>query len=403
MRVRCLSFHAGYRCGNSGVCCSSGWAIPVEPESERRIGDGLRSGRLRLSDYDDTMDLGRVPGTHGGIAWSRPAANRIHGTRVVLRTDSAGGCIFLDTRKSRVCVVHQQLGEGALPSACRHFPRVVTLTPLGVSVTLSHYCPTAASLLFGRSADPRIVPNPLAFPSSWPFEGLDATAALPPFLRPGVLMSWPALERWEEHAVATFAEESLTPEAALAELAADAEAARAWAPAEGDFDAFFARLLAARADRRVRAGAVRGFEGAAAAAWDLAAAAVPDPALRPTSPEAARDPSAMALVDAGWATLAWPVRRWLASKAFASWTALQGRGLRTTVRALALALAVLRAEAARGCARRGEPLAAEGLREAIRRADLLLQQLVDPQALAERLSAVERGGGGVLASGSFRA
>jgi Fe-S-cluster containining protein len=394
LRVRCLSFHAAYRCGNSGVCCSSGWAIPVEPQSERRIGDGLRSGRLRLSDHDDTIDSGgRVPGPHAGehgaIAWSRPAPEPTHDTRVVLKTDAVGGCIFLDTRKSRVCVVHQQLGEGALPSACRHFPRVVTLTPLGVSVSLSHYCPTAASLLFGRSAVPRIVANPLAFPSSWPFEGLDATQALPPLLRPGVLMSWPALERWEEHAVATLADESLTAEAALAGLAADAEAARAWASAEGDFDAFFARLLAARAKSRVGAGAVCGSEGADAAAWDLAAAAVPEPALRPTSPGAARDPSARALVDAGWSTLAWPVRRWLASKAFASWTALQGQGLRTTVRGLALALAVLRAEAARGCARSAVPLDAESLREAIRRADLLLLQLVDPQALAERLSAVE--------------
>ena len=48
----------------------------------------------------------------------------------------------------RRCAVHRQLGRETLPSACRDFPRVVTLTPLGVSITLSHYCPTAAGMLF---------------------------------------------------------------------------------------------------------------------------------------------------------------------------------------------------------------------------------------------------------------
>ena len=399
MRVRCLSFHADYRCGNSGVCCSSRWAIPVEPDSERRIGDGLRLGRLRLSDADDTIvSGGSVPGPpaaeYGAIAWSRPAPDPAHGTHVVLRTDTGGRCIFLGRNEGRGCVVHRQLGEAALPSACRQFPRVVTLTPLGVSLTLSHYCPTAASLLFGPVAAPAIVEAPPAFPASWPFEGLDATGALPPLLRPGVLMSWPALERWEEHAVATLADESLAPEAAVARLGAAAEAARAWTPAQGEFDAFFARLLAQPAAPRAAPASSGGFDRDAASAWDLATAAVPDPGLRPPRPEAVDDPSTRAWVDAGWDELAGPVRRWLATKAFASWLSLQGQGLRTTVRGLSLALAVLRAEVARGCARRAVPLDAEGLKEAIRRADLLLVQLVDPQALADRTSACEREGRG---------
>ncbi len=84
-----------------------------------------------------------------------------------------------------------------------------------------------------------------------------------------------------------------------------------------------------------------------------------------------------------------PVRRWLAAKAFASWLVLQGEGLRTTVLGVRLALAVLRAEAARSAAEgegRGE---ATDLLEAIRRADLLLVHLVDPEALARRLSRFE--------------
>jgi hypothetical protein len=84
------------------------------------------------------------------------------------------------------------------------------------------------------------------------------------------------------------------------------------------------------------------------------------------------------------------VRRWLAAKAFASWLALQGEGLRTAVVGLRVALGVLRAEALRGCAEAGRPLDAHLLKEAIRRADLLLVHLADPEALARRLSRCER-------------
>jgi hypothetical protein len=90
-------------------------------------------------------------------------------------------------------------------------------------------------------------------------------------------------------------------------------------------------------------------------------------------------------------SLALPVRLWLASKAFASWLALQGEGLRTTVLGLRVALGVLRAEAARGVAEAGRALDADLLKEAIRRADLLLVHLADPQALARRLSRCESG------------
>ena len=57
--------------------------------------------------------------------------------------------------------------------------------------------------------------------------------------------------------------------------------------------------------------------------------------------------------------LARPIRRWLAAKAFASWIALQGEGLRTTVAFLRVALGVLRAEAARGSPRPARALDAD--------------------------------------------
>jgi hypothetical protein len=93
--------------------------------------------------------------------------------------------------------------------------------------------------------------------------------------------------------------------------------------------------------------------------------------------------------DGDWGDQAGPVRHWLAAKAFASWLALQGEGLRTTVLGVRLALAVLRAEAARDAAEGAGPGGSTGLLEAIRRADLLLVHLADPEALARRLSRVE--------------
>lgn len=439
VRVRALSVHAGYRCGNSGACCSSGWDIPVEPAVEEGLRAALRSGRLRLP----------VVGATGGVAGEpsafRPVAGLPHGARVVFARDAGQRCVFLvrgsegrpaagGSAPATRCAVHAQLGEEALTSACRQFPRVVTLTPLGASVTLSHYCPTAAGMLFrhpeggiatafhpegGSAAAPeapaipslRILDDPPGFPPGWPYEGLDARQALPPFLRPGVLMSWPALERWEEHAVASLADESFPPEAALDALAAAAERARAWTPDHGDLDAFFVEALSSRGARVVagdEGSAIpgpagpsgppgRGSLGMRAAlgmtAWDLGARSVPAGHPLPPRPwpsiERAGPDRVAALVDDGWPALHRPIRAWLAAKAFASWLVLQGDGLRTAVLGLRAALGVLRAEAARGGADAGRALDPGLLKEAIRRADLLLVHLADPEALARDLSRCE--------------
>jgi hypothetical protein len=334
---------------------------------------------------------------------------------VILRTNGAGECVFLDPRRARsgLCAVHRDLGEEALPSACRHFPRVVTLSPLGVSVTLSHYCPTAAGMLFPPvtprdsgppgpegSAGPllRIVEDPPAFPADWPWEGLDARDALPPLLRPGVLMDWPSLERWERFAVSVLAEEGRSPEAALDVLATAAESARRWTPSDGAFGPFFEAVLGVSP---LGPAPVLSFGGASVApgdeesagdemtsAWQLAADCVPHGALLPPSPASLRE------ADERWVAsvrpaLSSPIRRWLAARAFASWFALQGEGLRTTVASLRVALGVLRAEAARGSTEADRALDASLLLEAIRRSDLLLVHLADPEALARRLSRCE--------------
>ncbi len=151
------------------------------------------------------------PDRDGGRAPFRPVDGLPHGARVVFRADGAGRCVFLETDGGRLCGVHRQLGPDALASACRDFPRIVTLTPAGYSITLSHYCPTAAAHLFRDDASLSIEINPPAFPPDWPYEGLDARDSVGPLLRPGVMMGWEAHFRWESHVVETLARTDLGP------------------------------------------------------------------------------------------------------------------------------------------------------------------------------------------------
>jgi hypothetical protein len=311
-------------------------------------------------------------------------ADLAHGARVALATDAAGGCVFLEGGRRGRCAVHRRLGEDALPSACRQFPRVVTLTPLGVSVTLSHYCPTAAGMLFADDPALRVLVDPPGFPPSWPYAGLDAREALPPLLRPGVLMDWPSLELWEGFAVSVLGDERLSPEGALDVLASAVEQARRWTPDGGPFAEFFARTLDLSSPGAPSESGVLGVTEA----WPLVADCVPHRALLPPPPEGLGEADGH-WVAPHWPALARPIRRWLAAKAFASWPVLQGDGLRTAVLGLRVALAVLRAEAARGVVGAGRVLDGELLKEAVRRADLLLVHLADPEALARRLSRCE--------------
>jgi Fe-S-cluster containining protein len=397
-RVRALSIHAGYRCRHTGVCCSAGWDIPVDTP----LRNALRSGKLHVPEAAGTS----TPARGDAVGCFRPVSGLPHGARVVLATDSSGRCVFLDADKH--CAIHRQLGPEALPSACRDFPRVVTLTPRGVSITLSHYCPTAAALPFVTPKDPRragpegtslsILENPPGFPPSWPYEGLDARDALPPLLRPGVLMDWPSLERWEEFAVSVLGEETRTPETALDVLAGAAEEARRWTPPDGEFGEHFSKVLKRTSSEgeeedvpafveALRDG-TRDSRNAARWAFRELTACVPRRELLPPPPDGLDDTDRR-LVAPGWTSLARPVRHWLAAKAFASWLALQGQGLRTTVLGLRVALGVLRGEAARVCDEAGRPLDVDLLAQAVRRADLLLVHLADPEAIAGRLGRCE--------------
>jgi hypothetical protein len=90
-----------------------------------------------------------------------------------------------------------------------------------------------------------------------------------------------------------------------------------------------------------------------------------------------------------WRECSAPLNRYLAAKAFANWTAYQGRGVLSIVRGLDAALALVRVEASRQCRDAGRPLDADLLLEAFRGADFALNHLAVGEDLAAAWSRVE--------------
>jgi Fe-S-cluster containining protein len=183
-----LRFHLAYRCRDSGACCSSGWPIPVEATLYRTLDEAIAAGRLS------------VPGRAAFVEAALPADYAR-----LLAMDAHGACVFHDAASKR-CVIHQALGPTAKPRSCRAFPRIVVQDPRGVSISLSHYCPSAVDLLFGSSSleSPSSASDAVEIVDVLPeaddldaLEGLDARDALPPVLREGVLLDWESLTRWE--------------------------------------------------------------------------------------------------------------------------------------------------------------------------------------------------------------
>jgi hypothetical protein len=116
--------------------------------------------------------------------------------------------------------------------------------------------------------------------------------------------------------------------------------------------------------------------------------AVPDD-LKPPHDEAGLEEAWIHCVHALWDGYHAPINRYLAAKAFASWTAYQGRGIKTIVRGLEAALALVRVESARQCRNAARVLDADLLLEAIRQADFALNHLAVGEDLAKAWSTVE--------------
>jgi hypothetical protein len=269
------------------------------------------------------------------------------------------------------------MGEDALPSTCRHFPRLALTDCRGTFITLSHFCPTAASLLFREDRPLAIVASPASFPPS-EYEGLVVTGDdLPPLLSPAMLMDYPGYSSWERHMVARCAEIDRGPESIVATLERDARILRGWKPGGASLaeavDGLPLEFVAGSPESLHRSLAM----------FANVIASVPDD-LKPPPDEQDLERAHTEYVRPAWSGFHGALSRYLGARAFAAWTAYQGRGLATIVGGLDAALAVVRVEAARQCRDAGRGLEAPLLLEAIRRADWILNHL----AVRERLAAI---------------
>ncbi len=250
-------------------------------------------------------------------------------------------CVFYDRQAAAHCRIQTTLGHDALPLACRQFPRVTVRDPGGISLTLSHYCPTAASML-QRDGPVWVVDNAAAFPASGEYIGLDAHDALPPLLREDVLMDWDSWWTLEALSVDLLANSPGDASHALGTLAEIINRLDTWRPADGP-------LL-----HRVR----ETFAHTAHTPHRLAItpadciAAIPDD-LQSSVPAASG-----ATVDDR------VLRRFLAAHAFANWAIHLGPGLRAWYRSIEAAYCLIDAG------------------YDVRQADLILRHLADAEILA---------------------
>jgi Fe-S-cluster containining protein len=367
MRTLCLSLHAPYRCHHSGACCQS-WTVPAE----------LRVIQL--------IEARRIRPIGGQGRWFVNAEHPRDVATWNLVRDAGGSCVFFDRDAGRLCVIHREAGPEALPSACRHFPRKILRDRRGAFVSLSHFCPTAAGMLL--TPDPlKIVEAHPPLRLSEPVEGLEATDALPPLLRPGVLTDLEGYGAWEQAGITTFARGDLRYHEALDLVAAATEAVREWQPGSG--------ALAERVDTAFRQARMESGADAQAQARTIDTV---------RSVCAGRLPSDVARIDRlpgsfeeNWQELVAPsfhrfdvaMKNYLAARLFANWVAYQGRGLRSIVEWLRTCAAIVRHQTLRRAIESRSAPGPDDFVEAVRTTDFLLLHVVDSQALARKFAAIE--------------
>jgi hypothetical protein len=307
-----LSMHVPYACRHSGVCCSSGWAIPIEH---------TRTAAVALLRADGS--------------WLCPAPDAPPDVAGTIAVTGDGNCVF--HRDS--CEIQRAYGHQALPTACRHFPREVLIDGRGVSVTLSHYCPTALDLLVNHVGPVDIVAGPPAVPGG-DAEGLDAREVLPPLLADGVLMDLDGYSAWETHMVRVLtAEQAASPEEALETLGRDLAIVQRWRPGDGSLAEVISSLPSA----------------------DISSS---NPVARP---------GMSASQGFGSCIDDMVIRRYLAARAFASWMAYQAGGVAAVLQSLRFVLSGLRERRAR-----------LPLKQAIAQTDLHVLHLMPRDALVAK-------------------
>jgi len=371
MAVYSLSIHADYRCRHSGACCTADWDVPVELPLYKTLGEALTAGRVAATPRPD--ETGPVLITEDDLP---------EGAAAMVARTATGDCVFYH-RTSGLCVIHRDLGEVMLPATCRHFPRLAVRDARGTFISLTHFCPTAAASLFRDDVPLRIVESPPAFPET-DYEGLVVTADdWPPLLRPDCLADVQSYMMWERHMVSRCANEALSPESVVATLERDARIVRAITPA----GAAIAEAIEALPADEVDASRPATLDSSLAHYFEVLNA-VPDE-WKPEADTHDLADSYVTYVAEGWRAFDAPLRRYLAAKAFASWTAYQGRGFLTVVRGLEAALSMVRVEATRNSRDAKRPLDADLLRDAFRQADFALNHLAAGDELAEAWSKVE--------------
>ena len=368
--VRSLSIHADYRCRHSGACCTADWDVPVEAA---RLPVARRSVQIGASAHGSA-----VPRTGALRGRARPSGRRRR---------HAGAQPRRRVRVLRARVAAVRRAPGARPrGAARHLP------PLPAP---------------GRPRQPRHVRQPVAL--------------LPD--RGGVAVS--RRRRPDDRVVAAgvSAGRLRRPDghrrrAAAAAAAGRGDGSRRLRPMGGAHGAPVRRC----GDAGIGVGDARARRRACCAGgrrtdrrWPISSMRCQTrssrPRRRPRLPRAlpttrrrwrrcrticgpsptsttSRRPSRASAAPA-WGEWSTPLRRYLAAKAFASWTAYQGRGLSTIVRGLQVALALVRVEAARACRDARRPLDRELLLEAFREADFILNHLAVGEDLALEWSKAE--------------
>lgn len=318
MKFFWLNFHTPYACRDSGMCCSSGWPIPVEQSRVSAI-EQLISGKA--------IPLRVEP-------WLAPDQHSPEDVAGTLALRGNGHCVFFEAGQPG-CSIHE-----VKPAACVHFPYVSLIDQRGVSVTLSHYCPTAVELLFEHRGPIAIVEGAPPIAGSDDIEGLDARDSLPPASVDGTrLLSFDELSAWERDQIIN---------AKMADLQGD------------DVDLF-----------------------------NLARSAVPAPWSWAGVPDHLEG-MWWSMVAPAWSRFEDVLDRYAAAKLFASWSLYLGNGLEAASHTARIASAVLRIEAARQCQINQRPLDRTMLVEAIRQSDLLLVHYADPALLAATSSSTDR-------------
>ena len=352
--MQCLSFHAAYGCRHAGECCRAGWDVEVEPT----IVDAVRTGLILPIVSTPAPFEPLVEG--GGVA---PARTR------------TGDCAFHNNNR---CSLQECGSEAMLPSACRHFPRVFLRDARGLLVTLSHFCPTAASLLFEPGPD-TIVDAPASLLIAEPIEGLDARDVLPPLVRPGLLADIESYGIWERAVVRTLLE-APDASAALDTIGRATERVRRWTPCDGSLADAVVKAFEDPGDRLAPAPGLRPL----------------DVVLKLTGPHPVMNlPPSFA---ADWervhadasAILRRPLARYLAASAFGNWTAYRAQGLRSVVVWLLACYEVVKLQIVRHLADRSGPRDPSDFADPFRMADYVMVHTVDSLAFGRAVAPVER-------------